>query len=91
MYCLFLSFLCTDDIVSPFRFEGNTEGKAAVFGMFHAAGLKIPGLPGSLLLRLAQRLGHSLGRGGRSYSRDEDIPTWWTSRARGADPTDSTS
>ncbi|GMH49308.1 hypothetical protein TrRE_jg2652 [Triparma retinervis] len=72
------------------RHEGNTAGKGAVFGLLHTAGLKIPGSPGSAVLRIQQRLGHFLNQGGRSYSRDEDIPTWWKSKSRGADLTDDT-
>ena len=77
------------NILSRVRFEGNTEGKAAVFGMLHTAGIKIPGTPGSLFLQFVQRVGHVLGNSGRSFSREEDIPSWWTSKARGADPTDN--
>jgi hypothetical protein len=69
-------------------FEGNTQGKAAVFGLLHTAGIKLPGSPGSPLLRTLQRLGHLLGAG-RSFSRENEIPAWWTSRSRGADPTDN--
>lgn len=67
------------------RHEGNTQGKAAVFGLLHTAGLELPAQPGSSQLRLIQRLGHFLGNG-RSWSLD--VPAWWTSRSRGADPTD---
>jgi len=83
--------MCVIIVVDTFhgRFEGNTEGKAAVFGLFHTAGLKLPAGPGNLFLRFAQRLGHALDSGGRSFSEDEDIPAWWTSKSRGADPTDT--
>jgi hypothetical protein len=70
------------------RHEGNTEGKAAVFGLLHTAGLKLPGTPGSMQLRLVQRIGHLVGGTGRSFSKEEDIPDWWKSKSRGADPTD---
>ncbi len=70
------------------RHEGNTQGKAAVFGLLHTAGIKIPGSPGSTLLRLIQRFGHLSGNSGRSFSFEEDIPAWWKSKSRGADPTD---
>ena len=82
--CLVLFVLTLHDI----RFEGNTEGKAAVFGLFHTAGLKLPATPGNLLLRFAQRFGHFTGSGGRSFSKEEDIPAWWVSKSRGADDTD---
>ena len=70
------------------RFEGNTQGKAAVFGMLHTAGLQLNANPGSKGFRFIQRLGHILGGRGRSWSREEDIPSWWISKSRGADPTD---
>lgn len=70
------------------RFEGNTEGKAAVFGMLHTAGLKLNANPGDKIFSLIQRLGHAAGNLGRSWSRDEDIPKWWISKSRGADGTD---
>jgi len=70
------------------RFEGNTEGKAAVFGMLHHAGLKLGGNPGDVVFGLIQRLGHAVGGKGRSYSEDSDVPSWWVSQSRGADGTD---
>eukprot|EP00978_Attheya_sp_CCMP212_P003954 scaffold8419_cov62-Attheya_sp.AAC.17 len=69
------------------RFEGNTAGKAAVFGLLHTAGVSLPGGPGSHTFRFLQRLGHVF-KNGRSFSEEEDIPSWWTSKSRGADPTD---
>lgn len=70
------------------RLEGNTAGKAAVFGLLHTAGLKLEASPGSLVFRLIQRLGHALGGRGRSWSREDDIPSWWVSKSRGADDSD---
>lgn len=70
------------------RLEGNTQGKAAVFGLLHNAGLKIPANPGDKVFQLLQRLGHLMGNQGRSYSREEDIPKWFTSPSRGADNTE---
>lgn len=70
------------------RFEGNTAGKAAVFGLLHSAGLKLDASPGSVVFALIQRIGHALGGRGRSWSRDEEVPGWWTSKSRGADATD---
>jgi hypothetical protein len=72
-----------------YRFEGNTEGKAAIFGLLHTAGVDLPGQPGSLKLRFLQKFGHSFKIAGRSYSKEEDIPAWWTSKSRGADPNDA--
>lgn len=80
---------CVGNVID--RHEGNTEGKAAVFGLLHTAGLNIPGTPGSTRLRLLQRLGHLFEGTGRSFSKEEDIPTWWQSKSRGADPTDPSS
>ena len=70
------------------RLEGNTEGKAAVFGLLHTAGLKLNANPGDFLFQIIQRIGHAIGGRGRSWSREEDIPSWWVSKSRGADPTD---
>jgi hypothetical protein len=70
------------------RFEGNTGGKSIVFGLLHAAGVKLPSSVGDPQLRALQRLGHVFNSGGRSFSREEDIPSWWKSKARGADETD---
>jgi hypothetical protein len=70
------------------RFEGNTEGKAAVFGMLHHAGLKLNASPGDVVFGLIQRVGHALGGRGRSWSKDSDLPSWWVSKSRGADGTD---
>uniref|UniRef100_A0A7S2HKJ8 Uncharacterized protein n=1 Tax=Helicotheca tamesis TaxID=374047 RepID=A0A7S2HKJ8_9STRA len=70
------------------RLEGNTQGKAAVFGMLHAAGLELNASPGDKLFALIQRLGHLAGNLGRSWSREEEIPKWFISKSRGADETD---
>lgn len=70
------------------RFEGNTKGKAAVFGMLHTAGLELNASPGDKVFSLIQRLGHLAGNLGRSWSREEEIPEWWVSKSRGADDTD---
>lgn len=70
------------------RLEGNTQGKAAVFGMLHTAGLKLSAAPGDWLFGLIQRAGHLAGNLGRSWSKEEDIPRWWVSPSRGADGTE---
>ena len=70
------------------RFEGNTQGKAAIFGLLHNVGLKIPASPGDKLFQFIQRVGHWRGNLGRSWSKEEDIPKWWSSKSRGADGTD---
>ena len=70
------------------RLEGNTQGKAAVFGMLHTAGLKIPASPGDKPFAFIQRAGHVIGGLGRSWSRKADVPKWWSSPSKGADETE---
>lgn len=70
------------------RLEGNTQGKAAIFGMLHSGGLKISGSPGDGVLSTLQRVGHFIGGQGRSWSKEEDIPKWFVSTSRGADGTE---
>jgi len=70
------------------RLEGNTQGKAAVFGLLHTAGLKLSASPGDQTFAFIQRLGHFVGNLGRSWSREEEIPEWWISKSRGADATE---
>ena len=45
------------------RLEGNTQGKAAVFGMLHTAGLKLRAAPGDAVFSFIQRIGHILSGG----------------------------
>jgi hypothetical protein len=61
------------NLIVTFSFEGNTQGKAAVFG----------------LLSVAQRFGHIIGTVGRAFSKEEEIPSWWTSKSRGAELSDN--
>eukprot|EP00586_Coscinodiscus_wailesii_P007360 CAMPEP_0172491244 /NCGR_PEP_ID=MMETSP1066-20121228/21977_1 /TAXON_ID=671091 /ORGANISM="Coscinodiscus wailesii, Strain CCMP2513" /LENGTH=247 /DNA_ID=CAMNT_0013260183 /DNA_START=102 /DNA_END=845 /DNA_ORIENTATION=+ len=71
------------------RLEGNTQGKGAIYGLLHVAGLKLSASPGDTVFALIQRLVHALGiGGGRFWSREEDIPSWWVSKSRGADGTE---
>ena len=72
------------------RFEGNTKGAGAVFGLLAGAGLELPTAVGDGALMLQQRLNTDLLRGifGKTWSNEEEVPTWWKSRAKGADPTD---
>lgn len=72
------------------RHEGNTQGKAAVFGLLHTAGMKLSASPGDAVFALIQRIGHLFGseNAGRSWSKEEDIPSWWQSPSRGADDTE---
>lgn len=70
------------------RLEGNTQGKAAVFGLLHTAGLKLSAAPGDAVFSFIQRVGHFVGGQGRSWTKEEDIPKWWVSSSRGADATE---
>lgn len=71
------------------RFEGTTKGSGAIFGLLVGAGLPPSNaVPGNALLRLQQRVIHAIGGFGRNWSYEEDIPSWWKSKARGADPND---
>jgi hypothetical protein len=72
------------------RWEGTTQGAGAVFGLLKGAGLESSGSvsPGDLALRIQQRFFHALGGFGRNWSVEEEIPAWWKSKARGADPND---
>ena len=71
------------------RFEGTTKGAGAVFGLLTAGGLENGNVSvGNTVFRLQQRLAHLIGGLGRNWSEDEEIPAWWKSKARGADPND---
>lgn len=71
------------------RFEGTAKGAGAVLGLLAAAGVD-PGHAsvGDLFLRLQQRVLNSIEGFGRNWSVEADIPDWWKSKARGADPND---
>jgi hypothetical protein len=72
------------------RHEGSTQGKAAIFGLLHAAGIRLSASPGDVVFSLIQRISHLFGteKTGRSWSRQEDIPKWWVSPSKGADETE---
>ena len=72
------------------RFEGNTKGSGAVFGLLSGAGLALPGEIGSPFLMFGQRFNTDLlgGLFGKTWSSEENIASWWKSKAKGADPTD---
>ena len=59
------------------RFEGNTKGAGAVFGLLVGAGLDSGpasvGLPG---LMLQQKLVQRLGFLGKQWSDEADVPRW---------------
>ena len=70
------------------RFTGDTTGgKGAVFGLYHVMGQEIDATIGSPVTSFLQRLPDFLPEGmlPRSYSKEEDIPAWWTDKRRGAD------
>jgi len=70
------------------RFEGNTKGQGAVFGLLQTGGLPLPvSSVGNPVLIANQKLVAPL-IGQKAFSDEEDIPTWWKSTARGADAND---
>lgn len=70
------------------RFEGTTEGAGAVLGLLQGAGVGGAAWVGDNVLRFQQRLFQALGLFGRNWSPEEEIPSWWKSKARGADRND---
>ena len=71
------------------RFEGNTKGAGAILGLLAGAGVDSgPTSVGLPSLMLQQKVFQFLGFAGRQWSIDADIPKWWKSSARGADPND---
>lgn len=71
------------------RFEGNTKGAGAVFGLLVGAGVDSgPASVGLPTLMLQQKIVQRLGIFGKQWSDDVDVPSWWKSKARGADPND---
>lgn len=70
------------------RFEGNTKGKVAVFGLLETAGVSIDNSVNNPFLSAAQRLGRAINLPAQVFSREEDIPAWWKSKSRGAEPND---
>jgi len=72
------------------RFEGNTRGSGAVFGLLAGAGLTLPAQIGSPFLMVGQRLNTDLlgGLFGKTWSSEEKVAGWWKSKSKGADPTD---
>lgn len=70
------------------RWEGTTMGSGAIFGLLVGGGVSAGSGIGDSLLRFQQRLFHAIGGFGRNWSVEEEIPDWWKSKARGADPND---
>lgn len=78
------------DCVSPpvDRFEGTTEGAGAIFGLLVNAGLeqfKTVGV-GHPLLVAQQKIGSFFGQ--TSHSEVGKLPSWWKSKAIGAESND---
>ena len=68
------------------RFTGDTTGgKGAVFAHFHVMGEDLDGNPGSLSMRFRQWLGNMLPDVPNSFSKPEEIPSWWTDKRMGAE------
>ena len=71
------------------RFEGNTKGGGAIFGLLVGAGVDSgPASPGLPTLIFQQKVLQAAGLFGKQWSDDDRIPAWWKSSARGADPND---
>ena len=70
------------------RFEGNTNGKVAVFGLFETAGVSLDNNIGNQILIFQQKLTRFANGKGQIYSKEEDVPSWWKSKAVGAEKND---
>ena len=71
------------------RFEGNTKGAGAFFGLLVGAGVVSgPASVGLPTLMLQQKVVQKLGIFGKQWSDEADVPAWWKSKAVGADPND---
>ena len=70
------------------RFEGNTKGKVAVFGLLESAGLSLDNNIGDPVLIFQQKMNRFFNGDGQVYSREEDLPSWWKSKAVGAEKND---
>ena len=73
------------------RFEGNTKGKVAVFGLLETAGVPLDVSVGNPLLVFAQKANAFLDFDGTAipaYSEPEDVPSWWKSEAVGGETND---
>lgn len=70
------------------RFEGNTMGKVAVFGLLESAGLPLDNSIGNQVLIFQQKLNRFVNGPAQIYSKKPDVPKWWKSEAVGAEPND---
>jgi len=70
------------------RFEGNTMGQGAVFGLLKAGGVPLPvSSVGNPALSFNQKFVAPL-ISQKAFSDDADVPGWWKSTAKGADVND---
>uniref|UniRef100_A0A7S0CNJ2 Uncharacterized protein n=1 Tax=Proboscia inermis TaxID=420281 RepID=A0A7S0CNJ2_9STRA len=70
------------------RFEGNTMDKVAVFALLQTAGVSAPSTVGDWILTLQQKLGRLANSPVQTYSKPEDVPAWWESKAMGSENND---
>lgn len=76
-------------VVDRFDDKATTEGNGLTFGVLSTLGLSLPTAPGDPRLRLVQwltGLGEGTGWFPKSSSDPAEVPRWWTSKKRGADP-----
>ena len=70
------------------RFTNDTtNGMGAIFGLMHHMGIQIDGDIGSPVTVFLQWLAANVlpeGMVPKSYSKEEDIPSWWKDKRRGA-------
>ena len=67
--------------------QGNTNGQGAVFALISSAGVPVSSLVGDPLLIFQQKANMAFGGAlGKAWSFEKDIPKWWKSKARGAEP-----
>ena len=70
------------------RFTGDTTGgRGAVFGIYYVMGQVLDATVGSPLTTFLQKLTEYLPDGmvPKSYSKREDLPSWWTDERMGAE------
>jgi len=70
------------------RFEGNTMGKVAVFCLLDTAGIPASADVGDTALVSLQKLNRFFNGPIQAYSKAEDVPRWWKSKAVGAEAND---
>jgi hypothetical protein len=69
--------------------KATTNGVGLSFGILETLGISVPSGPGNLLLRLIQATNGPLVQlklTPKAVSDPSEIPDWWTSEKRGADP-----